>query len=332
MTQTQPQPVCVSVVLCSRNPRPKYLHSVMKALQAQSLPLTRWELLLIDNACTEPLAKDWDLSWHVNARHVREDEVGITAVRLRGISESRGSVVIFVDDDNVLDADYLAKAIDIAREYRFLGAWGGAVRPEFEVQPEEWTKEYWSYLTIRDYDRPYWSNNPKDWISLPCGTGLCVRRNVAERYRAKVIGSPMRRALDRKSESLASFGDIELAICALYDGLGVGVFPQLSMTHFIPSSRLTEEYLVHLVSSMTTSGTILESFWEKQLPPEPPRFWTNVRFAWKLVRYGRRRARFFRARQNGIRYARRMLEAEWSDDRLEAPAGSAVPRRSLSAD
>jgi glycosyltransferase involved in cell wall biosynthesis len=256
---------------------------------------------------------------------VREDELGLTPARLRGIAEARGHVIIFVDDDNVLDPDYLAKALDVARAFPFIGAWGGAVRPEFEVQPEEWTREYWVHLAIRDYDRPYWSNNPKDWHCLPCGAGLCVRRNVAENYRAKVVGSPMRRALDRKGQTLASCGDTDLARSAVYEGLGFGVFPQLSTTHLIPSARLTEDYLVRLIGSMAVSGTILDSFWQYQLPPVPPRLRTHVRVAWMFFRYGRRTARFFRARQNGIRYALRLLDAERIDEprhQLAASAGT----------
>jgi glycosyltransferase involved in cell wall biosynthesis len=325
MTQAPPynRSTSLSVVICSHNPRPTYLHRVLESLQTQSLPLIHWDLLLIDNASTEQLADHWDLSWHPSARHVREDELGITPARLRGITQALGQILIFVDDDNVLDSGYLAKALDIASAFPFLGAWGGSVRPEFEVQPQEWTREYWGYLAIRDYERPFWSNNPKDWDCLPCGAGLCVRRSVAERYQAKVLESPARRALDRKGKSLASCGDVDLARCAVYDGLGFGVFPQLLVTHLIPSSRLTEEYLVRLASSMAASGTILESFWEKQLPPAPARLLTELRFAWKLVRYGRRTARFYRARQNGIRLARRMLDSEWSDElsQIEVHAG-----------
>jgi glycosyltransferase involved in cell wall biosynthesis len=299
----------ISVVICSHNPRSMYLHRVLDALQAQSLQLIYWELLLIDNTSAERLADNWDISWHTDARHVREDELGLIAARLRGISESRGDFIVFVDDDNVLDPDYLAKALDIARAFPFLGAWGGSVRPEFEVRPEEWTREYWGYLAIRDYARPCWSNNPKDWDCLPCGAGLCVRRKVAEQYRDKVVESPMRRALSRRGTSLSSCEDTDLARCAVYEGLGFGVFPQLSLIHLIPSARLTEEYLVRLVGSMAGSGTILASFWEKNhLPPAPARLWTILRCVWRLARYGRRTARFFWAKQNGIRYALQMLD------------------------
>jgi glycosyltransferase involved in cell wall biosynthesis len=314
----------LSVVICAHNSRPMYLYRVLKALQTQSLPSVHWELLLVDNASIIPLSGHTDLSWHSNARHVREEELGLTPARLRGIMEARGDLLIFVDDDNVLNSDYLERTLDIARKFPFLGAWGGAIRPEFEAEPEAWTREYWGYLAIRNYDRPYWSSNPKDWDCLPCGAGLCVRRSVAERYRAKVVESPMRRALGRKGSGLASCEDVDLARSAIYDGLGFGVFPQLSLTHLVPNYRLTEEYLVRVAGSMAASGTILESFWQKHLPPAPSRLWALFRFAWKLVRYGRRNARFFWAQQNGIRYACRMLDAEWRNGRGQLkvkPAG-----------
>ena len=68
----------------------------------QTLPKDHWELLVIDNAFDRVLASEWDLSWHPQARHIREDELGLTPARLRGIAEARGDVFVFVDDDNLL--------------------------------------------------------------------------------------------------------------------------------------------------------------------------------------------------------------------------------------
>src|SRR6266487_2314818 len=97
----------ISVIICTHNPRPDYLLRVLDALKAQTLPTEQFELLLIDNASTEPLASTWDLSWHPCSRIIRENDVGLTSARLRGIRESLASMLIFVDDDNVLAKDYL---------------------------------------------------------------------------------------------------------------------------------------------------------------------------------------------------------------------------------
>ena len=100
----------MSVIICAHNPRPQTLRRVLDSLGAQTYSKDRWELLLVDNASDEPLATAWPLSWHPNARHVREDELGLTPARLRGIRESRGDVLVYIDDDNVPAPDYLETA------------------------------------------------------------------------------------------------------------------------------------------------------------------------------------------------------------------------------
>jgi glycosyltransferase involved in cell wall biosynthesis len=95
----------VSVILCTHNPRDDYLGRVLIGLRSQTLSFQHWEFLLIDNASNEPLADRFDLDWHPNGRHIREDELGLTQARLRGSSEAVAELLLFVDDDNVLDPD-----------------------------------------------------------------------------------------------------------------------------------------------------------------------------------------------------------------------------------
>jgi glycosyltransferase involved in cell wall biosynthesis len=128
----------LSVIICAHNPRPHYLDRVLEALRSQTLPKQQWELLLIDNSSSTPLRAQWDISWHPNGRHCLESELGLSAARQRGIRESSGTVLVFVDDDNVLDANYLSTALSIGKEWPRLGTWGsGATIPEFERQPPE---------------------------------------------------------------------------------------------------------------------------------------------------------------------------------------------------
>jgi glycosyltransferase involved in cell wall biosynthesis len=81
-------PAQASVITCSHNPREDYLQQVIEALKNQTLEKQNWEYLLIDNASDEALETRIDLSWHPNARHVREEKLGLTHARLRGISEA----------------------------------------------------------------------------------------------------------------------------------------------------------------------------------------------------------------------------------------------------
>lgn len=136
-----------SVVICTHNPRSDYFARVLDGLRNQTLPRHKWELLIVDNASRAPLASAWDISWHPSARHILENELGVSWARQRGIREASADLIIFVDDDNVLDETYLAQAIKIKQEWPSLGAWGsGCIRGDFEVEPPENLR---SWLPVR---------------------------------------------------------------------------------------------------------------------------------------------------------------------------------------
>src|SRR5947209_2994528 len=172
----------LSVIVCTHNPRDDYFARCVAGLSAQTLSRDRWELIVIDNASAPGRGPREDLSWHPRARLLHETTLGLTPARLRGIREAAGETLVFVDDDNVLDADFLEATLRVAAEKPFLGAWSGQCRPEFETQPPEWTRRYWGNLVIREFDTDVWSNLPRLAESMPCGAGLCVRRQVAAHY------------------------------------------------------------------------------------------------------------------------------------------------------
>jgi hypothetical protein len=218
-----------------------------------------WDLLIVDNLSDRSVSSANDLSWHQNARAVWEPILGLTPARLRGIRESRADLLVFVDDDNVLATDYLERAVALAEEYPCLGAWSGQCLPEFDVAPPEWTRRYWGTLCIREFGKDVWSNLPLLPETMPCGAGLCVRRQVAMRYLELHDGGARSMILDRVGTSLLSGGDNDLAACACDLNLGVGLFCALKLIHLMPPERLTEDYLCRLVEGIEYSGAILRA-------------------------------------------------------------------------
>lgn len=291
----------LSVVICTHNPRPHYISRVLDALRAQTLPLDAWELLLIDNASAEPLAGLYDISWQPSGRHVHESELGLTPARLRGIAESRGEVIVFVDDDNVLEPNYLAEAVRIGEEYTWLGAWGGTIRPVFEQEPPGWTKPYWWMLALKEVDRAVWSNDPECGASKPCGAGLCIRTMIAEHYANELKGDELRRSLDRRGASLLSSGDIDLVLTSRQFGMGWGNSPEMVMSHLIPRERVTKTYMLRLAESMSASSTALRIHNGAQAPPVYGTLRNWIRFMYHLMRFGTHEAEIYLAQQRGTR-------------------------------
>ncbi|MFN6481894.1 MULTISPECIES: glycosyltransferase [unclassified Nostoc] len=292
----------LSVIICTHNPRLNYLDKVLKALQAQTLLVEQWELLLVDNASEQVLSSEIDLSWHPKSRYLREEQLGLTPARLRGIKEAVGQTLVFVDDDNVLDPDYLEIALKISKDYPFIGAWGGQIRPEFEVPPPSWAKPYLGNLAIREFERDRWSNLIEQYETTPCGAGLCIRKVVAEKYSELVRKDPKRADMDRKGKMLTSCGDSDLAFTACDIGLGTGMFTSLNLTHLIPSNRLKEDYLLRLVEGLAYSQTILAYFRGTILAQQ---FWRSSKIysLYLGLRYGFRVSRFHQAEQKGRRLA-----------------------------
>ncbi len=241
----------ISVVVPTRNPHRDRWRRSLASLQAQTLPRDGWELLVIDNGSESPIgtATQPGLA-ELRARIVAEPEQGLTAARLAGVRAARGDVLVFVDDDNLLDAGYLAAAQRYFAVSASLGAAGGPVVPEWEITPPPWTFEFHALLALRDLGQsPQIARGHAEagWPRFaPVGAGLCIRRSHAVAYADAVARMPQRRTLDRTGSSLASGGDNDLVFTALHAGGDVGYFPELRLTHLIPAGRLAADYLASL--------------------------------------------------------------------------------------
>jgi len=254
-----------SIIICSHNPRPDYLRRTLSALEQQTLARERWELLMIDNASTDRLADVWNLTWHPNGRHLREDEPGLTPTRLRGIKEARGDILVFVDDDNVLASDFLGRIEAISQQYSYLGVFGsGAVEPEFEIQlPPELVRLADQHggvlplLALKRVSSPSWSNNPMDRSCMPWGAGLCVTRSTAAYYLELTQRLNINEILDRRGKELFCSGDDLFSWAAAALGKGFGVFPELRVSHLISAERVQPGYFLRLIHGWWLSESVL---------------------------------------------------------------------------
>lgn len=278
----------ISVIICSHNPRPDHLRRSLESLKGQSLSQQNWELLLVDNASAQKLAQSWDLSWHGNAHHIREEELGLTPARLRGIANAEGDLLVFVDTDNVLAADYLEIAARIAETSPHIGVFGaGSLLPEFEVAPERKVERLLGMLALRNVARPLWTNNVDDYHCAPFGAGLCVPRRLASVYSQLVHDLHNANVLDRKGQQLFCGGDDLFSWVSAGTAMGFGIFPELRIVHLIPAERVKREYFVRLIYGHSFSHAIL-SYLLKTTEPGPVTL-----FRWlRLLAHGARNGRF----------------------------------------
>ncbi|QEH36382.1 Glycosyl transferase family 2 [Aquisphaera giovannonii] len=299
----------MTVVICTHNARPDWLRRVVDSIREQTLPRDRWELLVVDNHSARPILEEVDLSWHPAARGIEEGRLGLTNARLRAISESRGDILVFVDDDNVLDPNYLEEASRIAARWPQIGAWSGRVDPEYEAEVPPWCRRYVRHLAIRVPEHEAWTNVFDVEAATPYGAGMCVRRSVALAYLEAVESEPLHRSLDRVGDELMGCGDIDIGMKCYSMGLGTGVFPELRLTHLIPAGRLTEEYMCRLAEGNGYSRTLMlhiHGLW----PPEGLDFRLLARLRWlAALRLARPHRRIVHSLIRGQLRAARDIEA-----------------------
>jgi glycosyltransferase involved in cell wall biosynthesis len=306
MGTTMPE---VSVIICAYNPKADYLRRTLDALRAQTLSKDRWELLLVDNASEPPLESAL-ISWHPNGRSVVESQPGLAGARLRGIHEASGGLLVFVDDDNLLDPSYLSEALAISREWVRLGAFGsGDIVPEFECPPQDYLRKYTHFLSLRQNDKDVWSNVIPTSAATPWGAGLCVRAEVAKAY-CKFSDKSSFRIPERRGRNLATRffrpvvhlacggQDMEIGYFACSLGLGMGNFTRLRLTHLIRKERVREEYLLRMVEGQELAWALLAYKWLGAIPRSPfsPRRLLSLARIVLLCRGVERRAHFAQVR------------------------------------
>jgi hypothetical protein len=299
-----------SVVICAHNPRSDYFARVLYSLRSQTLPLNKWELLIIDNASKVPLARHWHIPWHPMVRHIVENEIGIAAARQRGIREARADLIVFVDDDNVLDKTYLTQAVGIGRDWPLLGAWGsGSIQGDFEVKPSESVERFLPYLALRETASPLWSNVATSVQAMPWGAGLCVRKAAAVAYCQSCERSSIQ-ITGRVGSLTLSGEDKEIALICCAQGSGFGIFPDLKITHLIPRHRVSEDYFVRLVEGTRLSDLLLDYKWLNITPASPRcvRVLLSVLKTLLLHNGLDRRARFASVR--ALAKAKRIIDAD----------------------
>ncbi|MFG3051632.1 glycosyltransferase family 2 protein [Kitasatospora sp. NPDC048239] len=137
-------PVTVSVVICTRN-RTDQLRSCLDSLLRNGYPHT--EILVVDNApqsdATERLVAT---RYRNRVRYLREPVPGLSRARNRGLSEVRGEVVAFADDDLIIDGAWVEALADAFGADDRIGCVTGLVLPaELDTPAQAALEQYGGY-------------------------------------------------------------------------------------------------------------------------------------------------------------------------------------------
>jgi glycosyltransferase involved in cell wall biosynthesis len=239
----------VSVIICCYNSSER-IYQTLKALSQQST-YVKWEVVVVDNNSfdntAERIISIWEnFSLSVPLTVFSERQQGLSSSRKLGIQKAQGEIVIFCDDDNWLNHNYVQAAFDILTSNPNVSVLGGMGVPQCEIHPPDWFGQVAdNYATgpqsvVVDGEELVDITVSKGYVY---GAGAVFRKSALN---ALLTENIFGLASDRTAAVLLSGGDNEM--CYLLRLLGYKVFysPRLTFYHFIPRSRLTESYLFRL--------------------------------------------------------------------------------------
>jgi len=250
-----------TVALCTHNHADR-LERTLADLVALTNPKEPWELLVIDNGCSdstpELLAQHvWPSGWTV--RVVREEKLGLSNARNRAISEGGGKYVIFMDDDETADPDWLCAYERLIIDKQ-PDAFGGRIRALFEdVRPPWLTDELLGFLG--ELNRAAEIIPLTDPHTFFHGGNFGIRKTVCDR-----IGG-FNTMLGRKGADNTGGEEVDFYRRLLAAGMNVWWTPEAVINHRIQAAKLSRSYFLDLHYRQGRMEAIRRRGLGSRLPP-----------------------------------------------------------------
>ena len=154
----------ISVVIATVNPRRDAMSWALDALAGQTLARGQFEVVVADNGSAPPLdARELNGSRGLQLRVVREPRGGVIFARCAGILATEADLIVFVDDDNALDPEYLEEALRIADASPEIAAFGGSARLRSDRPIPAWMNPLLPYFGIRDFGSEAITSDDHNW-------------------------------------------------------------------------------------------------------------------------------------------------------------------------
>jgi GT2 family glycosyltransferase len=232
----------LTIVICTYQ-RGEILRRTLRSLSECERPAgLDWEVLLVDNSTgreAEPIAREFQDQLPI--RYVCEPAPGVSNARNRGIAESRGEVLWFLDDDVALAPAWLAEAVAALAAHPEAGFFQGKVTPNWvDGPPPKWVNPKFGgpeshvgtflYFDLGPASRPLASAEPI------VSANLGVRREVFLKiggFRSDLCPIGRRHRLG---------GDTEFGERANAAGLRGMYVAGAAATHYTPASRATVSF------------------------------------------------------------------------------------------
>jgi glucosyl-dolichyl phosphate glucuronosyltransferase len=246
----------VSIVIPTYNRADVLLICLREISQLRTDPST-FEVLVVDNASTDhtrTTCKEFAVAHpDISLRYIFENTQGVSYARNRGVKESRGEIICFLDDDSPPVPEWLEFLL-LPFSDSNVGCVGGPSIPDFQGQmvPDWLQGDMQGLLSgyVLPFDEPAVVSR---WEDYPLSCNMAIRYKVFEEL------GYFRTDLDRSGGQVLAAGDTEMADRIHKAGWKVVYAPNAVVNHLVPPSRLTKEHIYRIGRGLAESHIILTS-------------------------------------------------------------------------
>lgn len=248
----------ISVVICTYNGASR-IKQTLNHLARQVTPAEiKWEIIIIDNASTDGTVEAAEQSWKELSINIafstyHEPRPGLSFARDKGIQEAKFKYVIFCDDDNWLEKDYLTKAYNIISTNDQIGALGGKSIGISDLPLPDWFNKKCSNYAVGEQGKA--SGNVTERTFL-WGSGMVINKLLYKRA-FKDFPSIL---TGRKGKTLNSGEDSEMCMRFIIMGYQLYYDEKLNFKHFIGAEKLTSSYNSRLEEGFVVAFDTLEIY------------------------------------------------------------------------
>lgn len=244
-----------SIIVCCYNSAellPKTLHRLALLQLPENMNA---ELIIIDNCCTDNTAEVAKKVWKDHGEPFKmiiekENTPGLSSAREKGISTARYEYLLFCDDDNRLNDDYLLIAEKLLSTHPEIGALGGYGKPDLENTPSFWPQHFYIYGSGPQAEK----NGKTNYVH---GAGVIIRKKAFDLLKKAGFSFVLS---DRKKDQLTSGGDYELCYAITLAGFEVWYHDELKFLHYISSERMTWGYCKKFIKESAPALDVLDVY------------------------------------------------------------------------
>jgi len=233
----------VSLILCCYNSE-NLIKKTLSAINDQLNQGVSYEIILVDNNCTDGTVEIAESTWSrtdVALSVVREEELGLSFARKRGVAHARYDIISFIDDDNIIEKEWVRKVYHLFVEKPYVGAMGSRTEPLIEGDIPFWFEQY--QLNYACGSPLPASGLVKGKRKHLWGAGLSIRREIISRI---LFDQPPLFLTGRKGHAVLSGDDSEICFRCTLMGWSLWYEKDLTLKHNILPLRLTWKYFCKL--------------------------------------------------------------------------------------